>query len=329
MKWWDQSWNANVGCTKCSPGCTNCYAESLHTQRYTAKQEGKKVSGKCYEKPFSQIQLLEERLEIPLRRKKPTVYFVNSMSDLFHRDVPFVFIEKVMAIIESCPQHTFLVLTKRPHIMTEYFNGLGKRFELSNCPNLWLGVTVCNQEEADKNIPLLLQTPAAHRFLSIDPMLEEIDFTEFGEENWKCDGCGLFYHHFQDATCNHCGYAERTKAYQLPIDQVILGGETGKNARPMHPDWAKSIRDQCKEAGVSFMFKQWGEWINSDCTEIKGSQKNAKIIFPSGETYLWQDKPWNRHSMYERNGIEVVRVGKKKAGRLLDGVEHNDLIWRR
>lgn len=301
MKWWDQSWNPVVGCSKCSPGCTNCYAETLHTQRYDAKQAGKKVSGKCYEKPFSQIQLLEERLDIPMRRKIPTVYFVNSMSDLFHPDVPFEFIDKVFATIAINPQHTFLVLTKRAGRMREYYNRhvkirtediasalTGKMVRLTRdwpLSNAWLGVTVCNQAEADKNIPLLLQTPAAHRFLSIEPMLGEIDIRKHLTPRPIID-CAFAAP--VDLTCTNednmtpechnaaCPLVPNTVSPAPEINQVILGGETGKNARPMHPEWAQSIRDQCKEAGVPFFLKQ---------------------------------------------------LGLRKLGRVIDGVEHNDLAW--
>jgi protein gp37 len=228
MKYWGKiPYNPVIGCSKCSPGCQNCYAERLHTQRHKALLAGKKVSGKCYRKPFSAIQLLEDRLDIPLRRKTPTVFFVCNMSDLFHKDVPFEFIEGVFHQMHRRPQHTFLVLTKRPKRMLRYYKERKKWTEsmgvnFKTLPNLWLGTTVCNQAEKEK-IDLLRQTPAAHRWLSLEPLLEDL-----GELNLE------------------------------GIDQVILGGESGPNARPMKLEWAKSVRNQCKEAGVPFMFKQWG-----------------------------------------------------------------------
>ncbi len=233
MKWWDKSWNPVVGCTKASPGCANCYAEKLHMQRFSAFLARKKVSGKCYQKPFSTIQLFEERLDIPLRRKIPTTYFVNSMSDLFHPEIPFEFIDKVYNTMLCSHWHTFLTLTKRPERMIEYYKT--KPHVVIEAGNVWLGVTVCNQAEADKNIPLLLQTPAAHRFLSIEPMLGEIDLTTTKMKTGPVYSC-----------------VNITKE----LDQVILGGETGPNARPTHPDWARKVRDDCKAAGVPFFMKQ-------------------------------------------------------------------------
>lgn len=280
MKWWDESWNPSVGCTKCSPGCQNCYAESLHTQRYRAKRADKKVSGKCYDRPFNNvIQLLEERLEVPLHWKKPRSIFVCNMSDLFHPEVPFEFIDKVFAVMALCPQHTFLVLTKRADRMLKYFSDWDIRkaqrisvnpstleFALSRgthleiegytterdlpLSNLWLGVTVCNQAEADEKIPLLLQTPAAHRFLSIEPMLEAIEIKSFPTVNNT--GCPL------NPLTGELLYGEEYIKGEK-IDQVILGGETSKNARPLHPDWARTVRDDCKAAGVPFFMKQMSQ----------------------------------------------------------------------
>jgi protein gp37 len=205
------------------------------------------------------VVLDEVALYEPLSRKKPTMYFVNSMSDLFHENVPFEWINKIMAVIAMCPQHTFQVLTKRSERMREYFqsfkeraftkDGFTKKIVLSNngaystlhllyvehiqktLPNLWLGVSIEDQATANDRIPYLLETPAAIRFLSCEPLLGSIDFREI--------------------------YAS---PYYPAIHWVIAGGESGHGSRPMHPDWVRSIKDQCLAAGVPFFFKQWGDY---------------------------------------------------------------------
>jgi len=269
--WTDQTWNPIIGCSKVSPGCEHCYAERM-AARLSSIQIKKFADGKAPDMgPYSKVVsgsrtgkfvwfgntvFVESALEKPLHWKTPRMIFVCSMGDLFHESVPFSWIEKVMSVIEECPQHTFQVLTKRPHIMAEYFNGLGKSFELSCLHNLWLGVTAENQEQADIRIPILLQIPAAKRFVSVEPMLGSVKIWErLPNGAMLCPG----------PIANGRG-----------LDWVICGGESGPGARPMHPDWARGLRDQCKEAGVPFMFKQVGG------------------------------------------------VNKKKAGRLLDGVEHNE-----
>ena len=201
---------------------------------------------------------------------------------------------------------------------------LGKFWGAAGWPinNLWLGVTVCNQKEADEKIPILLQTPAAVRFVSIEPMLGPVDLSEFEEKEWICDGCGEFYSHQDDATCNHCGYAERHLGYRNKIDWVILGGESGPGARPLHPDWARSVRDQCKAAGVPFFFKQWGEWIDHSLTDIKPTKKNAKICFPDDTIIPYRIPDGPTYDKWKKwGGRTMIRVGRKKAGHLLDGKE--------
>lgn len=320
MIWWDKSWNPVMGCSQISSGCLNCYACSLHTQRHIALHKGKKVP-RCYHLPFHVVQCLEERLDIPLRRKIPTTWFVNSMSDLFHPDVPFEFVDMVYAIMRRSTKHTFLVLTKRMHRAAQYLKqNYGPHRYIGN---VWLGVTVCNQAEADKNIPLLLQTPAAHRFLSIEPMLGEIDLKLIEGHTIKTvrleDGKTPCYRNLDTGG---------------RLDQVILGFETGKKARPGHPDWARKVRDDCKAAGVPFMFKQWGEW---EVANKENARRNGYVVTESRQGFL---TPYNKNKFRninndgsdynnnpQPNSVAMARVGKKKAGRKLDGVEHNNLAW--
>ena len=244
IEWTEKTWNPISGCTKISDGCKNCYAEKMANRL-------KAMNIKGYENGFA-VTLHPEKLGEPLKRKKPTMYFVCSMGDIFHEDVPFEFIDRIIETVEYSPQHTFQILTKRPEIMKQYFedrllkskkwnwilkNGMPK--------NLWLGVTAENQEQADKRIPILLDTPAALRFVSIEPMLGAIEIFSrvTGELQFAGDGS---------------------------IDWVIAGGETGAGARPLQCKWVKDIQEQCKVIEVPFFFKKWGKLAQSDKSLIDG-----------------------------------------------------------
>lgn len=303
--WTEQTWNPLRGCSRVSAGCVNCYAESMAArfcgigQPYegTINNETKRWNGT--------IKLVPEHLQDPLRWKRPRMVFVNSMSDLFHEDVPFEYIDKVFAVMALAQQHTFQVLTKRPERMLEYMNSgdgeggsrLGAIVGLLRdapeswpepphpipwpLPNVWLGVTVENQEAADERIPLLLQMPAAVRWVSMEPLLGEVDLR------------------FTNGLVHGCDAADYL------LDWVVVGGESGPNARPMHPDWARRLRDQCAAAGVPFLFKQWGEWADHDQpgVDMLGTARSP--------LHRWPDDTYS------------VRIGKKAAGRLLDGVRHD------
>lgn len=204
------------------------------------------MTNKCYSQPFEIVHTLPDRLEQPLKVKKSKMVFVCSMSDLFHEDLPEYYIDEVFGTMAACPQHTFLLLTKRPERMRDYILNADRenvcwatnmRLGRSHfgdsvsfpLPNVWPGVTVENQEQADKRIPVLRDIPAAKRFVSVEPMLEAINLGE-----WLAPSL---------------------------LDWVICGGETGPNARPMHPDWVRSLRSQCRDAAVPFHFKQWGRLL--------------------------------------------------------------------
>ena len=239
IEWTEKTWNPISGCTKISEGCKNCYAEKMANRL-------KAMGTKGYENGFA-VTLHRDKLDEPLKRKKPTMYFVCSMGDLFHEDVPFEFIDDVFLIMGLCPEHTFQILTKRPERMREYM--LRKRPAAAivtsryikkvqeyvhsdkvsqNLPNVWLGVTAENQEQADKRIPILLDTPAALRFVSVEPMIGGINL-EIGENE------------------------------HIKLDWVIVGGETGTGARPLRYEWVKDIQGQCEAANVPFFFKKWGK----------------------------------------------------------------------
>ncbi|MDR4483880.1 MAG: phage Gp37/Gp68 family protein [Nitrospirales bacterium] len=244
IEWADMVWNPVRGCSLVSAGCENCYAMK---QAHRFAGRGKPYEGLTQVGPHGprwkgNIRLVPEVLNQPLKIKKPQKIFVNSISDLFHEDVPDEFIEKVFNVMWEAKHHTFQVLTKRPQRMLDFLvgsSGCGAGQE--PIPNVWLGVSLEDQKTADERIPLLLQTPAAVRWISAEPLLGPID-VDFDEMDiaLEPDGAG-------------------TTAIQGKIDWVVVGGESGPKARPMHPDWVRSIRDQCQSAGVPFVDQQWGD----------------------------------------------------------------------
>ena len=205
----EMTWNPVTGCTKVSPGCTYCYAEAL------AKRL-KAMGAAGYENGFG-ISLLPERIDLPRYRKKPTIWFVNSMSDLFHESVPFTFVERVIETIADTPQHIYQILTKRTKRMARFF---AKR-EVPR--NAWLGVTVEDRKYGVPRIKTLRQVAANVRFLSVEPLLEDVGELDLKGIHW-----------------------------------IIVGGESGTRARPMKAEWARRLRDQCIQHQVAFFFKQWG-----------------------------------------------------------------------
>jgi protein gp37 len=301
IQWADATWNPVVGCSKVSEGCRNCYAFDLHTMRHKAKLDGKQLPEQ-YAKPFSEIQLFPDRLEQPLRWKRPRKIFVNSLSDLFHPDVPFDFIRAVWTTMTLARHHTFQVLTKRPQRALEFFQWMRQQEwgVEETLPNVWFGVTVENQQAADERIPLLLQTPAAIRWLSVEPMVGNVNLNSWmtltnRELHEEAAGMSLdpMFFSFNNIDPNGRPLS--------PISWVVCGGESGSKARPMHPDWARSLRDQCETAGVPFFFKQWGEWL---------------MVHPDRQSYEFSSPP---EKCMEISGSRFYRVGRDKAGRLLDG----------
>ena len=211
IEWTEMTWNPTAGCTKVSPGCKHCYAEKMAERLQAMGTPG-------YENGFK-LTVLANRLDDPLKRKKPTVYFVNSMSDLFHEDIPFEFIDQVFDTIRKAEWHTFQIPTKRADRLAEYF---GKK--KAPC-NAWLGVSVEDRQYGLPRIDCLRKVNASVRFLSVEPLLEDVG---------KFDLTGIHW--------------------------VIVGGESGPKARPMRPEWVESVQQQCEEQGAAFFFKQWGGW---------------------------------------------------------------------
>ncbi len=300
IEWCTDTWNPVYGCTPVSPGCENCYAKNWH-DRF---KDGN----------FS-VVLKPEKLLEPLKATKPKRYFVGSMTDIFHDDVPDEFLDKMFAVMALAEWHTFMILTKRPERMLRYLSdekkvvnnivdcgldiyfkqckdirnnklwsihgtptGLSRIYStdvarnkicsrISSLKNIWFGVTAENQEQADKRIPILLDTPAAHRFVSVEPMLDYVDLDYLVHDSVAID-----------ALAGSHGVFRPLGGKNNKLDWVICGGESGRGARFLHPDLVRKLRDQCKKTKTPFFFKQWGE--------------------------------------HDSTG---KRVGKKVAGRLLDG----------
>ena len=301
IEWTDATWNPIRGCSRVSPGCVHCYAEGV-AKRFSGP-------GQPYEGLISKhgawngnIRFIEHALDQPLRWKRPRRIFVNSMSDLFHENVSDLQITRIFDVMEQAYWHTFQVLTKRPERMRDFVqrreaNHQEYARKFDNCPteamrsspaasdarrraaappsNIWLGVSVENQEAADERIPLLLQIPAAIRFLSCEPLLGPIDL---------------------DGLWGYAGSALSVDLAHWPIHWVIAGGESGRGARPMDANWARGLRDQCNLADVAFFFKQWGEYL------------------PAGQDGNPDIEPWEINA-----SDEPAKVGKKRAGRRLDG----------
>ena len=212
IEWTDATWNPVTGCTKVSPGCAHCYAEAI-TLRF--RRGGPFLPGK------TTIKLHPDRLDQPAKWRQPRRIFVNSMSDLFHEEVPFEFVDEIFGVMESNDRHIYQILTKRPERMLEYVEWT----ESEPWPDhVWAGVSVENQYWADRRIPLLHRVPCSVRFLSCEPLLKGVDLAR----------------------------------YVQGIDWVIVGGESGTRARPMEEAWVIDIKEQCERASIAFFFKQWG-----------------------------------------------------------------------
>lgn len=315
IEWSDETWNPTVGCSYASDGCRGCYAarDAFGRLRNVPAYAGLAHQRTPDELPrfTGEVRFLPERLDQPTRWKRPRRVFVDSMSDLFHPEVlrgeheGFPFLAHVFARMVAAPQHTFQVLTKRPQIMRTVLAEPRFRLDVNALllglghpvmpggmtdpdfrwpTHLWMGTSVEDQRNAELRIPHLLATPAAVRFLSIEPLLGPVDLAASRPPGCTDEGS---------------------------IDWVIVGGESGPRARAMHPQWVRDLRDQCVGAGVPFLFKQWGEWApaaRSHATHIVEMDGTCHPRY--GEAIV----PTNG-----RHGVAVFRWGKKAAGRVLDG----------
>jgi len=307
IEYLDKTWNVAGGCSPCAKGCLHCWAARQASGRLKNHKlyKGLTKDGKW----TGEIRLCTNIyrsyiLEQPLHWRKPCNIGVQFMGDLFHPDIPFDFIGQVVMKANLCPQHNFFFLTKHPGRMGDffceemmpYYTGMNKAPD-----NFWLGTSISTQEEADENIPELLEIDGK-LWLSIEPMIEEIQIKKFPAIP-ESGGCPV------DPLRGEMLYGE-DYIKSKKIDWIVVGGESGPKARPMHPDWVRSIRDQCKAASVPFFFKQWGEYLHKSQGADTSGSINAGDNSKKG--YLWPDKTWS------------IRVGKKKAGHLLDGVTYQD-----
>jgi protein gp37 len=256
IEWTEQTWNPVTGCTPISPGCFNCYAERM--ARRLAGRNGYPPAPDHFK-----VTLHPERLRIwkdfPKHKlPEPRKIFVCSMSDLFHPDVPDYFIDQVWNVMDTCQIHTFQLLTKRPERMQKYVQSRFDRWSLV-LPNVWLGVTCEDQQRADERIPLLLQTPAAVRFVSCEPLLGPVDLRYWALPVENCPIChGMGHPWIEAAELSGYDFRATCDCRKIYLDWVIAGGETGPGARPMQREWADSLYSQCEAAGVPLFFKKPG-----------------------------------------------------------------------
>lgn len=355
IEWTDATWNPVVGCSKVSPGCAHCYAETMGNRLRAmaiAKREAGEEPGRLRHyvdavdnqgRWTGSLIPVPEAITEPLTWKKPRMIFVNSMSDLFHESVQASFIAEVFATMYEAQWHTFQVLTKRadrmPYLLSNalFLSGMAKIVhgrlqqtapekaavvtesdildDIHDCwplRNVWLGVSVEDQKRTDERVPHLLKTPAAVRFLSIEPLLGPISF------RWAK------WQKFSDVPG---GVTDELDGLRT-VDWVIVGGESGPGARPMHPDWPKALRDQCVAAGVPFFFKQWGEWMpyqESGSPPLWDSQRGDSIDSHCFPDCLIEGNPAGQWYAPELDGVVYRKVGKKRAGRLLDGREWGEM----
>lgn len=297
IPWCDETWNPLTGCTRVSDGCKNCWAFELHDRRHRAYLDGKKLAPQ-YAQPFSEVQMLEERLEQPSRWRKPRRIFVNSMSDLFHPAVHDLFRSDVFGVMDATPRHTYIILTKRPQEMLDWFNrikhprevgavqkwsmGIDQKTEVWPLPNVILGISAENQKTLDARTPLLFQTPAAARAISLEPLLGPVD----------CTGALLL---------------------EPPLDWLIVGGESGPKARPMHPDWPLAVAAQCRAAGVPFFCKQSGAWRPKSWGARATNGRRWGTLTTAG-AWFESTTPWNGQTLDDSTEREEVMVRYGNSG---------------
>lgn len=373
IEWTDATVNAVNGCSVLSPGCKRCYAMRLAGTRMKTHptREGLTVDTKAGPVWNGVVRLHEPALLQPLSWKRPRKIFWNAHGDLFHENVPDEWIDRVFAVCALTPQHAHQILTKRSERMREYMThhltGFRIRSEMQAIqkqaiiemtwplPNVWLGVSVEDQTRADERIPDLLWTPAAVWFVSVEPLLGPVDLTNVKAPRWPDEpedsldidwrfdalATGDYYwfdgEHGQPGDCSDGPYRDAR------IDWVIVGGESGPGSRPMHPDWVRTIRDQCAgaedrgdTAPVPFLFKQWGDWYEVDnfdgsigTVEVDNASDIADLLWDRAQcpVLIAQDgRLYDRATLPDDLACRLIdRVGKKAAGRLLDGVQHDGM----
>lgn len=320
IEWTDATWNIVTGCSVLSPGCANCYAMKLAGTRLKHHPSRKGLTTKTKAGPVwnGKVRFNEQWLDQPLRWKRKRMIFVCAHGDLFHEDVPDEWLDQIFAVMAlTVKTHTYQVLTKRAARMAAYFNGPWQQrvkallnkikpsslwngnvvtaeyaLDAGPLPNVWLGVSVEDQTRADERIPHLLNTPAAVRWISAEPLLGSLDLCHVADDG--------------------DGYINALSSSTGPnLDWIVAGGESGPGARPMHPVWEESLRLQCAAAKVPYFRKQLGAW----------RQLSTESAVPTGKTH-----PTGRYVGMLHGGKTtwMEHVGKKVAGHLIDGVAHRE-----
>lgn len=330
IEWCDHTFNPWEGCQKVGPGCDHCYAETRNARFAggTAVNWGpgaprRRTSAANWRKP---LQWNRDGTFYAIHGRRQRV-FCASLADVFDNEVDLLWRRDLFRLIVDTPNLDWLLLTKRIGNVPVMLRHIG----VDRLPdNVWLGATIVNQVEADRDIEKLLMTPARRRFLSMEPLLGPVDlrawFDPTGvccmQEMQSCADCPA------DAPWIHgptTEYAEDGTGYSSPeIDWVIVGGESGAGARPMHPEWARDLRNQCATYGVPFLFKQWGEWREPrageryDTTMGRAQRIPAFIVSTAGTVHCFEN------DQTRDGGQTMLRVGKRAAGRLLDGRPHDE-----
>jgi protein gp37 len=341
IEWTDATWNPITGCAIVSPGCTNCYAMRLAGTRLQHHPSRAGLTRETKAGPVwtGEVRLNEDWLTQPLSWHRPRRIFVCAHGDLFAEGVPDEWIDRVFAVMTLTSRHVFQVLTKRPERMRDYI----KSHWHPNAPplmhwplpNVWLGVSVEDQRRADERIPILLDTPAAVRWISAEPLLGPIDPTHIciAAKITGSPRAGIHLDalrgRYVESGRHYIGAWDVDGLYPADasprrLDWVVAGGESGPGARPMHPDWARALRDQCSATGVPYFFKQWGNW--------------ASVYDRDRDDPDWRRVPkagdWDRKRLLNLAGGQgfhgdklnmMHNVGKAAAGRLLDGRTHDEM----
>ena len=323
IAWCDSTFNPWMGCTRVSPACDNCYAAVSTPARtmgvpWGAGQPRRRTSPANWSMP---LRWEREHAAFFAEHSRRRRVFCASLADVFDNEVDPAWRADLLRLIADTPNLDWLLLTKRignagrmiaDTLRTMQADPLARTPHWP-WPNVWLGATICNQVEADRDIPKLLAVPAEVRFLSIEPLLGAIDV-----RRWMGIAVGGSTHQLMGEDFYRC---DLTGAPLEGIDWVIAGGESGHGARPMHPDWARSLRDQCAGADAPFLFKQWGNWVVDEIARsparsaMPGVDPKRRWLEVDGSTYA-------RSTLERTKAYAMVNVGKRQAGRLLDGRTH-------
>lgn len=292
-------WNTTTGCNKVDRGCKYCYAELMHGRLQAMGQ--RKYAANFLDGAVEH----EDMLALPFSWGKPRTVFVDSMSDLFHVNVTFEFLERVFKVMAKTPQHTYLILTKRPQLALLFWEHMrkkrGRKFRPTD--NVWIGTSANDHVSAEKRVPLLLELDVAVRFLSYEPATGPLQLRHL-----DADMQGHKEYCMVDALTGEHTDMARPCAEVNKLDWVIAGGESGPHAEPAHPDWFRKVREDCQATGVPFFFKQWGQWQPAG----KKTHQNPISDFKTGRAFMFA----------EPHTPQLMHRVAQKSGNLLDGKLH-------